>query len=1060
MFRRVRHDWFLSPLHANRRRARSARATTHAFPNHRRLRIEPLEGRQLLAVITVDTLADENDGMGVGGVSLRDAIAAASSSSVDTIDFAVNGTITLSHGELLINKSLTINGPGANRLTIDANSASRVINVDDGNGGTLANVQLSGLTLTGGNTGTDGGGILNRETLTVTSCNITGNAAEDGGGIGNFAGTFSLANSTISQNTAFGTLGGGAGIFNFSSAKSQTSTITNSTISNNTTTSIGGGIYNFLGTIIIDFSTITENDAPGNGGSGIATWGDTNVASTQVGSTIVAGNLHSDVDIVGGSVPAFQSNGYNLIGFGLSTGSFTMLGDQRNVADPLLGPLTDNGGPTPTHVPLRGSPAIDTGNPGAVPGSGGVPNFDQRGAPFTRTFDGDDDLVARIDKGAVESDALYFVVDIIVDEEDGNYLAGDFSLREAIGQASLATVGTPTIIFDSSLTAGGPATIELELALGQLEISSGLVIDGPGANLLTIDASSNSRVLNVDDEESGNLIAVKLSGLTLTGGYDGGGGGAIFSQERLTVADSVLTGNTAQWGGAIYNTEFGVLTIQRSHLTGNHAIEPVPAALGSGGALYNWGGSISILDSTIAGNDSVTHGGGILNANGGHISIANSTISNNTATQNGGGISNGDGFMIISNSTITGNHAVLGGGVLVNTPNNQVTTISNSTISGNVAPSGGGGLNNISGQLVIEFCTVTQNVANDFAGSGVLSAPSLNDSPTTIYSSIIAANFDPAAGAQSAPYDVAVSGGENSLISLGYNVVGIGGFVGDTFNQMGDQIIGTDDPRLGPLADNGGPTLTHALLNGSPAIDQGIPSAVPGLDGVPKFDQRGKPFARVRDGDDPASVVMDIGAFEAQTQPLALPGDYNQNDVVDAADYVLWRNTLTQTVPAFSGADGDGNGTIGPGDYNVWRANFGKSSPPGSGSAAAAATPLSNAVSAASQSSASPAALSQDQTLALSATESQPPAQPLVTFVNAQTNPLTANLQPAVAPSSKTTPQHRADALLAWLATRNSGWRPAELNDRLAAVADESASSEPANQLLESLDSAFASLAL
>src|SRR5262249_22766969 len=158
----------------------------------------------------------------------------------------------------------------------------------------------------------DGGGILNHENLVVTACNITGNSAEDGGGIGNFSGKFSIADTTISNNTATGTNGGGAGIFNFSTSKSQTSTISDSTISSNITTTTGGGIYNFLGTIVITYSTITKNDALANQGSGIASLGDTNVVSTQIGSTIIAGNLHSDVDTVVGFQPTFASSGYNL----------------------------------------------------------------------------------------------------------------------------------------------------------------------------------------------------------------------------------------------------------------------------------------------------------------------------------------------------------------------------------------------------------------------------------------------------------------------------------------------------------------------------------------------------------------------------------------------------------------------------------------------------------------------------------------------------------------------------------------------------------------------------
>ena len=144
------------------------------------------------------------------------------------------------------------------------------------------------------------------------------------------------------------------------------------------------------------------------------------------------------------------------------------------------------------------------------------------------------------------------------------------------------------------------------------------------------------------------------------------------------------------------------------------------------------------------------------------------------------------------------------------------------------------------------------------------------------------------------------------------------------------------------LADNGGPTWTHALLPGSPAIDAGDPAAMAGVDDVPDFDQRGSPFTRVFDGDGAGGARIDIGAFELQPPPgPSLPGDYNLDGMVDAADYVLWRKTLSTTgVPAFSGADGDGDGDITQADYGVWRANFGNTLPPpaaGSGAAATAA---------------------------------------------------------------------------------------------------------------------------
>ena len=108
--------------------------------------------------------------------------------------------------------------------------------------------------------------------------------------------------------------------------------------------------------------------------------------------------------------------------------------------------------------------------------------------------------------------------------------------------------------------------------------------------------------------------------------------------------------------------------------------------------------------------------------------------------------------------------------------------------------------------------------------------------------------------------------------------------------------------------------MTHALLPGSPAINAGDPRAMAGVGGVPLYDQRGEPFTRVFGG------RIDIGAFEAQPNPL--PGDYNFDGVVDAADFVIWRKTLNSTTDLR--ADGNGDGVVNDLDRAVWMANFGK----------------------------------------------------------------------------------------------------------------------------------------
>ena len=110
--------------------------------------------------------------------------------------------------------------------------------------------------------------------------------------------------------------------------------------------------------------------------------------------------IRRDVDFVDGAgINCFSSIGYNLIGTGNATGEFVEPGDQTGVANPMLGRWPTIGGPTMTHALLAGSPAIDAGDPAIGFNSA---EFDQRGYPFVRVFDGDGDATARIDIGAYE----------------------------------------------------------------------------------------------------------------------------------------------------------------------------------------------------------------------------------------------------------------------------------------------------------------------------------------------------------------------------------------------------------------------------------------------------------------------------------------------------------------------------------------------------------------------------------------------------------------------------------------------------------------------------------
>jgi len=310
---------------------------------------------------------------GVG--SLRQALANANDG--DTIHFGITGTITLTTGELLVDKSVTISGPSAASLTVDGNAASRVFHVSSGVTATIA-----GLTITNGTGWADalintGGGIYNdHATLALDNCTVSGNYALGGGGVHNHSGTLTVTNSTFignGVNAPYG-VGSGGGILTEGYDGNATLTVTNSTFSGNYARFVGGGICNDVfgsATLTVSNSTFSGNSAE-SGGSGIFNGGSMTIGSTILNAGALGENLYNGFGTV-------ISLGYNLSS-DAAGGLLTAIGDQINT-DPMLGPLQDNGGPTFTHAPLTGSPAIDAGK-----------NFtaettDQRGAGFVRTFD-------------------------------------------------------------------------------------------------------------------------------------------------------------------------------------------------------------------------------------------------------------------------------------------------------------------------------------------------------------------------------------------------------------------------------------------------------------------------------------------------------------------------------------------------------------------------------------------------------------------------------------------------------------------------------------------------
>ncbi|MCH2210576.1 MAG: Ig-like domain-containing protein, partial [Fuerstiella sp.] len=183
---------------------------------------------------------------------------------------------------------MTITGPGADLLTIDADNESRIFNINDGDNSSQSDVSISGLKLTGGDVSDEGGAIFTRENLSVTNSTISGNSAYRGGGIDN-NGTLSVSNSTISGNTAAGGYySSGGGIDN-----NGTLSISNSTISGNTAAgyydNAGGGAIFTRKNVSVTNSTISGNTTDGSGG-GIYS---SSSAEVTVSNSTISGNTAS-----------------------------------------------------------------------------------------------------------------------------------------------------------------------------------------------------------------------------------------------------------------------------------------------------------------------------------------------------------------------------------------------------------------------------------------------------------------------------------------------------------------------------------------------------------------------------------------------------------------------------------------------------------------------------------------------------------------------------------------------------------------------------------------------
>jgi fibronectin-binding autotransporter adhesin len=787
-------------------------------------------------------------------------------------DLSATGDLDVLVGMSFVGNGSVVTGPPLGPLPPPDQFADRIFHIRS----TSVPVSFTNLRISNGVTADDGGGIFHEAPNALTLSGVTvsnSTTSSTGGGIASISGSLTLTDSTIASNGARQ----GGGIYKNGNSSL---TITHTTIADNRSSFEGGGVYVNLGTFAMSTSTVSANVAQ-NFSQGGGIYHRSDGAATIVSSTISgnsgyhAGGLHKRgagamtvasstiTDSMGGGVkvdegtltfttsivanqqfPAFYPNcegtissgGYNLSSTAVC--GFTQATDQQSV-DPLLAPLADNGGGTKTHLPADHSPAVNV-IPTGTAGCGSTYVLDQRSISRPR-------FVA-CDIGAVETTTMAFGVSATADAVDvapGNGVcdtaaAGphNCTLRAAVQEAN-ALAGADTIVLGSAVTY--PLAIagdnEDNALTGDLDVRAPLTVVGNGStiNAATLDrvfdvfattfslsttTITNGRAINLAQTTTaiGGGLAnraglVTLTGTTFTANQGAGGGAVVNFGGTMNVTGSTFAANLTAYGGGILST--GTLNVTSSTFMLNNS-------LSSGGAIWATGPT-TVTSSTITGNTAVRYAGGV--GSFGSLTITDSTISGNTAETGGGAV--GSSGLTITRSTVSGNTASLAGGGVAN---GGTLTMKASTISGNSAPKGGGVFNagalfGVAATGTITDSTITANTAT-IAGAGIF-----NDTGATITvrNSIVAAQTS---GANCS----------GTVGSAGYNLAS------DTscaFAAIGD--VQGVAPWLGALANNGGPTKTHLLLAGSPAIGTGAP-------GCTGTDQRG--VARPQGG------ACDKGAVE------------------------------------------------------------------------------------------------------------------------------------------------------------------------------------------------------
>ena len=553
--------------------------------------------------------------------------------------------------------------------------------------------------------------------------------------------------------------------------------------------------------------------------------------------------------------------------------------------------------------------------------------------------------------------------------------SGAGSLREAIEDAN-ATAGADEIRFDGVSAIdlmSGELTITDELTINgqttnvRIERNAGAtdfrIFNVTGGATTTFE---NVTVANGTTADNGGGILsngeVNLIGSTVSGNTSGDRGGGINTTGQINLTSSHVSGNSStDNGGGLYNRNAGITIIDNSTISGNssnrygggaHTRGQIMLTSSTvsgnstrrnGGGLYSRSGNITVTDSTVSNNTSNRHGGGVW-ARSRTITLTNSTVSGNSTRRSAGGVyastvratdstvsnnTSGDlggglyatGTIDLTNSTVSGNSSAnKGGGIYFR--NNLTST--DSTISDNSSNRGGGVYSRGGGTVNFTNSTISGNSSSD-RGGGIF-AKGCGGGTITTLNSTIANNTAGTDGG-----GILRDGGNlvvTNTIVANNTASGSGNDLSGTFNTVQYSLIGDVagatitndisnftgvDPRLAPLANNGGDTQTHALLAGSPAIDAADPMT------AIANDQRGAAAFRIRD----------IGAFELAPPPIPTVGDFNppaETEEIHVPPLNVQPNGTTNNIDTddtdITGRD-DRSDRITPGDRGTTVRSFG-----------------------------------------------------------------------------------------------------------------------------------------